>query len=66
MGLIHEAQISLMHNSRWLQGVALAFSAEVGSGELTEFAVNEGREFIEGVRVALGPFRKQESYFMGI
>jgi hypothetical protein len=49
-----------------LQGVALAFSAKVCGGKLAEFAIHEGRQFVEGVLVALCPFRKQKRYFMGV
>ena len=59
VGLIDEANISLVNQRRRLQRVSLAFFAKVTGGKLTELAVDQGRQVIQRPLVPLGPFRKQ-------
>ena len=53
-----------MDKRGWLQCVPLAFLPEVAGGKLAEFAVNEGREAIEGLLVALCPLGQQQCHFV--
>ena len=64
--LIDEPNVSLVDQRGWLQRVPLAFLAQVAGGKLTEFAVHQGREVIEGLLVPFRPFGQQERHFVGV
>ena len=62
--MIYQAQVGLMHQSRGLQSVTLAFLPQVTGGELAEFLVNQRCEVIEGLPVTLRPLRQQGCHVM--
>lgn len=65
IGLIDEPCVGFMDERGWLQGVPLAFSAQVAGGKLAEFAVDEGSKVIEGLLVSLRPCGQQKGHFVG-
>jgi hypothetical protein len=64
--LIHEPHVSLMHQRRWLYSVTWALPAQIDGGKSPQFPIDERRELIKGLLIALGPFPEQQGYFMGV
>src|ERR1700687_1422936 len=64
--LIDQPHVSLVDQRRWLQGVPLAFFAQVAGGKLAEFPVDERRKLIKSPLVTFCPFGQQKCHFVGI
>jgi len=57
-GLVHESEVSLVNEGRWLQGVANALPAQVTCCELAEFPIDVWCELVESFLTALRPLGK--------
>src|SRR5215471_17374189 len=52
LGLLNHAEVSLMNQRRWLQGVSRRLMAQIAPRDLTELLVNQGDDFIQSGLVA--------------
>ena len=63
-GLVDEPEVGLVDEGGGLEGVAAAFLAHVGVGELSELVVDEGEEVAGGGAVAVADADEQAGEFL--
>ncbi len=64
--LIHQADVSFMHQRGGLQRVLAALAAEIGASQAVQFVIHQRQKLVHGVLLPAPDLAQQPGYFPGI
>jgi hypothetical protein len=64
--LLHQAQISFVHQGGWLQRVSRSFVLQITAGQSAQFFINNRHHFCRGIGIALAQLTNILRHILGL